>query len=158
LVVQIFDPLTFQPPSVRVAFAPGREQIRSAIRLGHADAEAGLASDDLRQHLGLDPFRCVFDQCGPGLAVGREVHGVRRVRCDHLLVDHEAVQKTALLPAISARPGHSNPSALSDLLREALVDFPVLLGEIRVECSSINLGLNERAHLGTKLLHVLGQA
>ena len=77
--------------------------------------------DDARQEVVLLLVGAVAQDVGAALPVGGPVEADRRAGGQHLLDQHVAFERGALVAAVLLRPGHADPAALGHLAAERLV-------------------------------------
>ena len=127
--------------------AAQREEIRSRIRLAHADAEVALSRRDPGQDVAADRLLRVAQQHRPALAVRYPVGPHRRAHREQLLGDHVALEEAAFSAPVLRRPGHADEagrSATPAELRRVASREPS--ASVRHEAPRLHLAIDELAH------------
>ena len=115
-VVQIFWPLSCQPPSTFSALQLHVRRVGARLGLAVADGELDLGVQDLRQELALQLLAAVADQ-----RLADDAHALADLRgrvARQRLVQDVLVDALDLLAAVLLRPGHAEPALGGELLHE----------------------------------------
>jgi hypothetical protein len=117
------DLAAVDPPPARHLLRPRAQagEVGAAVGLGEADGEGQLAADNPGDELALLLLGAQPQDQRAGLAVADPVGGDGGADGQHLLQHHVALHGGALAAPVRLGPGHADPAAPADLLRE----FPV---------------------------------
>src|SRR5690606_14022008 len=117
-------------PAIAVARRAGadRGEIGPGVGFAHADAERDFAANDPGDDLRRQRIGRVADQERAALSIGDPVRRYRGARREELLEHDVALEGAALPAAESLRPGHADPSTLTELAAELPVAPGPVLG------------------------------
>ena len=137
-------------------FGAYRREVRSGIRLAHADADETLPRRYARQIQPFLLFGTGGEQQRSELPVGQPMRPDRRACREQLLGDHVTFQRTALVAAASARPRHADPAARGDFAAERGIITVPSRGLARIGARR-QLGREKRAHFVAQLIQMRRQ-
>ena len=138
-----------EPPPVPDPLGPAaqREEIRTRVRLAHADAEVAFAGRNPGQDVAADRLLRVLQQHRAALAVRHPVRPHRRTHREQLLGGHVALEEGALSAPVARWPGHPDeagrPAAPAELRRVPCREPAARVGH---EASRLHLAIDELAH------------